>query len=108
MAPPKEYKINVPQADIDALRARLRLARFPDELEDAAWDHGAPLADIKRLTKKWEEWDWRQAETKLNAYPHFHTDIEVDGFGNLDIHFLHQKSETEGAIPMLFVHGCES
>jgi len=35
------------------------------------------------------------------------TVVEVEGFGELDMHFIHQKSEVEGAIPLLFVHGCE-
>lgn len=108
MASPKPFKIDVPQTEIDDLQTKLRLARFPDELEGAAWDYGAPLADVKRLAKKWEQWDWREAERKLNEYPQFHTDIEVSGFGSLNIHFLHQKSDTKGAIPLLFVHGCKS
>ena len=33
------------------------------------------------------------------------TKIEVDGFGEIDIHFLHQKSDVKGSIPLLFIHG---
>jgi hypothetical protein len=58
------------------------------------------------LTKAWEQFDWRKAEDKLNETPQFHTDVEVDGFGSLNIHFVHQKSPISGAIPLLFVHGC--
>ena len=100
------YNISIPQAQIDNLKQKLSLASFPDEFEDAGWDLGCPLTDIKRLAKAWVEWDWRQAEKKLNAYPQFHTDIEVDGFGTLDLHFVYQKSEAKDAIPLLFVHGC--
>jgi len=107
MATPKSFKIDIPQNKVDDLKTKLQLAEFPDELDDAAWDYGAPLADVKRLAKAWEKWDWRQAENKLNEHPQFHTGIDVSGFGNLDIHFLHQKSETKGAIPLLFVHGCK-
>ena len=107
MSAPKPFTIDVPQSKIDRLRQKLSLAEFPDQLEGAAWDLGCPLADIKRLATAWKQWDWRQAEKKLNEHPHFHTDIEVDGFGSLNIHFLHQKSEVQGAIPLLFVHGCK-
>lgn len=107
MASPKPFKINVPQNQLDDLKTKLKLVEFPDELEDAAWDYGSPLTDVKRLARAWEEWDWRKAERKLNEYPQFHTDIEVGGFGTLDIHFVHQKSEIKGAIPLLFVHGCK-
>jgi pimeloyl-ACP methyl ester carboxylesterase len=63
-------------------------------------------ADIKRLASYWATtYDWRATEAQLNRLPHFKTEILVDGFGGLDIHFLHQKSEVKGAIPLLFVHG---
>lgn len=105
---PEPFKISIPQDSIDKLKVKLSLAELPDELEDSEWDLGAPLADITRLTKVWKEWDWRPAEEKLNKLPHFHTGIEVEGFGELDIHFVWQKSEVKNAIPLLFVHGCKS
>ena len=108
MSQPQPFAINIPQSKIDRLKQKLSLAEFPDELEGVGWDLGCPLADIKRLTKAWEQWDWRPAEKKLNDVPQFHTDVEVDGFGTLDIHFVHTQSEAPHAIPLLFVHGCKS
>lgn len=100
------YKINIPQSSIDDLNERLRLARFPDELDGAGWDLGAPLADIKRLATYWrDKYDWRESEKKLNDLPHFKTTITVDGFDPLSIHFLHQKSPVANAIPLLYIHG---
>jgi hypothetical protein len=32
----------------------------------------------------------------------------VEGFGALSIHYVHQRSKIQGAIPLLFVHGCTS
>jgi pimeloyl-ACP methyl ester carboxylesterase len=60
---------------------------------------------MKRLTKAWEQWDWRPAEERLNQIPQYRTGIKVDGFDELDIHFVWQKSEVKSAIPLLFVHG---
>ena len=37
--------------------------------------------------------------------PNFHQPVSVDGFPELDIHFVHQKSQSLDAIPLLFVHG---
>ena len=37
--------------------------------------------------------------------PQFTTDVDVEGFGFLKIHFVHKLSDTKGAIPLLFVHG---
>ena len=107
MVQPKPFSIDVPQEKIDCLRQKLALAEFPDELEESGWDLGCPLEDIKRLTKAWQKHDWRSAEKQLNQYPNFHTDIQVDGFGTLDIHFVHQRSARSNSIPLLFVHGCK-
>jgi len=41
----------------------------------------------------------------MNELPQFETTVNVEGFGDIDMHFLHQKSEVKGAIPLLFVHG---
>ncbi|KAI0671042.1 alpha/beta-hydrolase [Trametes maxima] len=102
----KPFTVAVPDADLELLHKKLELATFPDELQDAGWDYGAPLADIKRLTAYWKDsFDWRKAEKAINELPQFTTDIEVDGFGSLNIHFVHQKSKVENAIPLLFVHG---
>lgn len=101
------YTVSVPDAKLQRLKQKLELADFPQhELEDAGWKYGAPLADIKRLAARWKDkFDWRSIEKDLNKLPHFMTKIAVEGFGDLDIHFLHQESEVKGAIPLLFVHG---
>ncbi|KAF2093028.1 alpha/beta-hydrolase [Rhizodiscina lignyota] len=101
------YTISVPDAAIDRLNDLLSDPTFQDELETSdQWNYGAPLADVKRLAKYWkDEFDWREAEKKLNQLPNYTTSITVDGFQPLDIHFVHQKSDKPGAIPLLFVHG---
>ena len=102
------FKAAVPNADIESLRSALELTRFPDELDGAGWDYGSPLADVKRLVEHWKgEFDWRKAESEINKLPMFTRDIEVQGFGTLNVHYVHQTSDVKGAIPLLFVHGCE-
>lgn len=104
---PVPYTISVPEARIRQVKEQLELASFPDELDDAGWAYGAPLADIKRLTEAWKRHDWRSCEARLNeSLPQFKTDIEVDGFGQIGVHFVHQISRNSQAIPLLFVHGC--
>ncbi|KAF4617644.1 hypothetical protein D9613_005859 [Agrocybe pediades] len=103
------FNISIPDSSLKLLRQKLALATFPDELEDAGWEYGAPLADIRRLVARWQEgggYDWRKEEAKLNAeLPQFTRDIEVDGSGTLNVHYVHKKSEVVDAIPLLFVHG---
>ncbi|KAE9399876.1 alpha/beta-hydrolase [Gymnopus androsaceus JB14] len=102
------FKISISSTALSALKSRLELTTFPDELDEAGWDYGVPLADIKRLVARWRDgFDWRKEEQKLNeTLPQFTRDIEVDGFGALNIHYVHKKSEKEvQGIPLLFVHG---
>lgn len=103
------FKISIPSSDITALQLRLESTIFPDELDDAGSDYGAPLADIKRLVTRWRNgFNWRKEEERLNAWlPQFTRDIEVEGFGVLNIHYIHLKSVKKEAVPLLFVHGCE-
>lgn len=100
------YQISIPDSKIQELNNKLDAARFPDELDSAGWDMGAPLSDVQRLVKYWRnEFSWRDAEKKLNALPHFVTSIQCEGYESLKIHFMHRKSNVKGAIPLLFVHG---
>lgn len=50
-------------------------------------------------------YDWRVEEARLNKMPQFMTQIDVEGFDALDIHFVHSKSSDAKGIPLLFVHG---
>lgn len=69
-------------------------------------DADQPRSDIKRFVHHWRhKFDWRAQESKLNELPNYEVTVNVDGFGPIDMHFLHQKSDVKGAIPLLFVHG---
>ncbi|TFY66908.1 hypothetical protein EVG20_g4191 [Dentipellis fragilis] len=106
MSTEQPFKISVSDDALASLKHKLQQVRFPDELDDAGWDYGAPLAVIKRLVSRWANgYDWRAAEAKFNALPNFTRDIVVKDFGTLNIHYIHQKSKRPNAIPLLFVHG---
>ncbi|KAJ7600258.1 Alpha/Beta hydrolase protein [Mycena floridula] len=103
----KNFKIAVSDDQLALLRKKLDLHVFPDELEDAGRKYGASLTDIRRLVARWQDgFDWRKEEARLNEeLPQFTRDIKVEGHGTLNIHYVHQKSQVENAIPLLFVHG---
>ncbi|KAI4520389.1 alpha/beta-hydrolase [Schizophyllum commune Loenen D] len=107
MSSPSPFKIAVPEEKLALIRTKLELVTWPDELEGAGSDYGAPLALVKRLVKRWiNGHDWRAQEAAINAdLPQFTIDLEVDGHGPLSVHFVHQRSEVGSAIPLLFVHG---
>ena len=61
------FTIFIPDDRIQLLKAKLALTTFPDELDEAGWDYGVPLADIKRLAQRWQEgYDWRTHEARIN------------------------------------------
>jgi pimeloyl-ACP methyl ester carboxylesterase len=97
----RPFTIDIPEADLEDLRARLAGARFPEKETVADRSQGVDLATIQALARYWlTEYDWRKCEARLNAYPQFIT--EIDG---LDIHFVHVRSKHEDALPLIVNHG---
>lgn len=106
----KPYNISVPDSALEILRKKLSLATFPNSVDFSDdWDYGAPLSDVKRLAERWRDgYDWRAHEKQLNEeLPQFTTRVPVEGFGELNIHFVHKRGKREDSIPLLFVHGCK-
>ena len=97
----RPFQIDVPESVLDDLNTRLARTRFPDELDDVDWDYGTPVAYLNDLITYWqEEFDWRAQERALNAFDQYKTRI-----GDLDIHFIHQRSPEEDALPLIITHG---
>jgi microsomal epoxide hydrolase len=95
------FRIDVPQADLDDLRDRLARTRWPDELPGAGWDYGIPLEYTKELAGYWRTgYDWRVHEARLNGFGQFTTTIDGQR-----IHFLHIRSASSGALPLIVTHG---
>jgi pimeloyl-ACP methyl ester carboxylesterase len=97
----RPFTIDIPEDDLDDLRARIEATRWPTpELVDDR-SQGVQLATMQALARYWTtEYDWRKCEAKLNALPQFMT--EIDG---LDIHFIHVRSKHEDALPLIMTHG---
>ncbi|WP_432768549.1 MAG: epoxide hydrolase 1 [Sphingopyxis sp.] len=97
----RPFRIDVPQAALDDLKARLATTRWPEKETVDDWDQGVPLAYAQELAAYWrDEYDWRTVEARLNAWPNYLA--EVDG---LDIHFLHIRSDNPAARPLVLTHG---
>ena len=95
------FRIEIPDADLDDLRHRLRRTRWPEPETVADWSQGIPLAYIRDLCEYWAaDYDWRRCEAALNLVPQFRT--EIDG---LEFHFLHVRSPEAGATPLVMTHG---
>lgn len=83
------------------LRRRIEATRFPEKETVDDQSQGVPLATIQEVARYWAtEYDWRKVEARMNAYPHFVTNID-----GLDIHFIHVRSRHPNALPVIVTHG---
>ncbi len=97
----RPFTIDIDQADLDDLAARLRATRWPEPESVDDWSQGMPLAYAQELAGYWlDAYDWRVREAELNRFDHFLTGIQ-----GLDIHFIHQRSPHDDALPLLITHG---
>jgi epoxide hydrolase len=97
----RQFRIDIPQADLEDLRDRLARTRWPDQLPGVGWDYGIALEYVRELAEYWRTgYDWREHERRLNAFPQFTTVIDGQ-----NIHFLHVRSAEPGALPLIMTHG---
>jgi pimeloyl-ACP methyl ester carboxylesterase len=95
----RPFRIEVPQADLDDLQDRLARTRYAPAAPGDSWEYGTPVAYLKDMVERWQSFDWREVEERLNAYPNFIT--EIDG---QPIHFIHVRSQVPGARALLLAH----
>ena len=95
------FRVEVPNTQLAALRGRVAATRWPSRELVADRSQGVQLATAQALARFWTtRYDWRRFEAKLNALPQFRT--EIDG---VDIHFIHVRSQHQGALPLIMTHG---
>src|SRR5205085_6739462 len=83
------------------LHQRINATRWPDKETVTDRSQGVQLDQIQELVHYWgTDYDWRNAEAKLNALPQFITNID-----GLDIHFIHVRSKNPHALPLIITHG---
>ncbi|WP_256840545.1 epoxide hydrolase family protein [Ornithinimicrobium faecis] len=98
------YRIHIDQTELDDLRDRLALTRWPDQPAGTGWERGVPVDYLRRLVDYWADgFDWRRQESQLNELPQLMT--QVDG---QDIHVVHVRSPHPEAVPLLMTHGWPS
>ena len=95
------FRIDIPQAQLDDLKARLANTRWPDELPGVGWSRGVPLGYLQEVADYWRTgYDWRAQEAALNQYPQYLTTIDGQ-----NLHFLHVRSPEPEATPLVLLHG---
>jgi pimeloyl-ACP methyl ester carboxylesterase len=94
------FRIHVADEVLNDLRARLRNARWPDQIPGIGWEQGTELDWLRRLVSYWShEFDWRGWERRLNAFHHFTWE---------GIHFVYQRAASGRGVPLILTHGWPS
>ena len=96
-----EFKINVPQSDVDELKSRLKNTRWPGEENGSGWNFGTSEPYLRELVAYWTTiYDWKRHEGQLNHYPQYIA--TVDG---IKIHFQYIKGNGKNSKPLILTHG---
>lgn len=98
----RPFEVAVPQARLDAIRARVEhgwIGYAPDD--DADWKYGTDAAYLEEFRRYWlDSYDWRQAEAELNRFPQFVARVD-----DHDVHFYHVKGSGTNPFPVILTHG---
>jgi len=97
----RTFTLDIPKSEIEALKDRLKRARWPDEETVDDWNQGVPLKYHKEFCEYWaNDYDWYKTQDRLNRFPQYKTLID-----EVDIHFIHVKSSHADAQPLIMTHG---
>lgn len=95
------FAIHTDEKQLDDLKLRLELTRWPNEPVDAGWRYGANLGYMKKLVEYWiDGYDWRKWEQYLNRFPQYR--VNIDGVA---VHFVYERGSGSNPRPLIISHG---
>ena len=95
------FAIDVTMDVIQELKFRLWRTRWPEAETPDDWSQGVPLDYAQEFCRYWaDRYDWSARQALMNRFAQFKTNIE-----NLSIHFIHHRSPSPQARPLLITHG---
>jgi pimeloyl-ACP methyl ester carboxylesterase len=97
----ERFVVDVPQAVLDDLRARIAATRWADDFDNDDWRYGANGAYLRELAAYWlDGYDWRAREAAMNRFAHWRTTID-----GVPIHFIREPGKGPAPIPIMLNHG---
>jgi len=97
----REFEVRIEQSQLDDMQRRLEATRWLEGNLTDAPDYGATLGFVRQHCDYWRDsFDWRALEARINSQPNFLASIN-----GLDIHFIHRRSSSKDAIPIILMHG---
>jgi len=98
----REFKVSVDESKIDDLYRRIDLTRWPDEVNDEIWTLGTKKSFLKDAVQYWRnDFNWKIHEKQINDLGSYKFKTKDD----LEIHFIHSKSDSKNSIPIIITHG---
>ena len=98
----REFKVSVDESKIDDLYKRIDLTRWPDEVNDEIWTLGTKKSFLKDAVQYWRnDFNWKIHEKQINDLGSYKFKTKDD----LEIHFIHSKSDSKNSIPIIITHG---
>lgn len=97
------FKVDIPREEVERLYRKVKDTRLPPKeiVPDAGNKYGPTYTWAKDLLEAWQnDFDWYPIQDEINAVPQFKTKVE-----DVNIHFVHVRSERADAIPLIMVHG---
>ncbi|OLL28468.1 multidrug MFS transporter [Burkholderia sp. SRS-W-2-2016] len=99
------FEIAIADRELDDLRRRLRTTRWAPATPAPAWQQGADPGWLRELATYWaEQFDWREAERRLNQLPQFLADVNGQ-----TVHFVHRRGTGNvpgfKPYPLVITHG---
>ena len=93
--------IQIAEDILDDLKYRLDHIRWPDQLENVAWEQGTEKGYLQSLVSYWREhYDWRAQEAELNRFSQFCCTVN-----GVNVHFVHERGKGPNPLPIILTHG---
>lgn len=105
-APPKmdgltPLTIEVQQKTLDRIKKQVAEHRWLETKGVEGWKHGVDQAWLRKLGERWaEDYDWRKAEKRLNAFKNYHATV-----GGKKLHVVIEPGSVKNLTPLLLLHG---
>jgi pimeloyl-ACP methyl ester carboxylesterase len=95
------FQVNIHDATLDDLRARLLRTRSVPDSDAEGWNAGTNPGYLSDLVDHWRSaYDWRAQESRLNSFAHFKADID-----GRHVHFIHERGRGTNRLPLILTHG---
>jgi pimeloyl-ACP methyl ester carboxylesterase len=98
------FSLEVPLADVDDLRDRLRRTRWSPDWPVTGWTAGTDQQELRRLVAYWAEgFDWPAQQRQITALPWHRATI-----CGTPVSYLRFEAETSVALPIILTNGWPS